>query len=378
MRFARLKTPWLYRTFPLEPISVSLGEGNRRREWLLLGCFFLTEDLGLQLKVQEAIMKAIVIDQYGGPEVLKLQNIDIGKPGKGQALVSLKAAGVNFVEIYQRRGSYPIDLPYVPGWEGAGIVEALGEGVSNVKVGDRVAYVHEPGAYAEQSLVKADRLIPLPPDLSFEQGAAFPLQGMTAHYLVHEFRKIKPNDVVLIHAAAGGMGLLLVQWARHLGARVIGTVSTEEKAKAAKKAGASDVIIYTKQNFAVETMKLTNNRGADLIIDGVAKSTFPGNLEAAALRGNIVIFGAASGPADPISPNALMPRSLTVSGGSLPNFIHTRDEMLTRAQAVIKGIQEGWLKLRIDKVIPLAQAAEAHRLLENRQTIGKVIINISR
>ena len=179
-------------------------------------------------------MKAIVIDQYGGPEVLKLQNIDIGKPGKGQVLVSLKAAGVNFVEIYQRRGTYPIKVPYVPGWEAAGVVEAVGEGVSSVKVGDRVAYVHQPGAYAEQCLVRADSLIPLPSDLSFEQGAAFPLQGMTAHYLIHEFRKIKPGDIVLIHAAAGGMGLLLVQWAHHLGAKVIGTVSTEEKAKASE------------------------------------------------------------------------------------------------------------------------------------------------
>ncbi len=321
-------------------------------------------------------MKAIVISQYGGPEVLKFQEKAIGKPAKGQVLVRLAAAGVNFVEIYQRRGTYPIKLPYTPGSEGAGVVEAIGEGVTLVKVGDRVAYVHEPGSYADYSVADAESLIPLPPDFSFERAAAFPLQGMTAHYLVHEFRKIKPNDVVLIHAAAGGMGLLLVQWARHLGARVIGTVSTEAKAKAALEAGASDVILYTTQNFVNETKKLTNGHGADLIIDGVGKTTFAGNLEAAALRGNIVIFGAASGPADPILPNALMARSLTVSGGSLPNFLLNRNEMLNRAQAVIKGIQEKWLKLKIDKVIPLAQAAEAHRLLEGRHTIGKVILSI--
>lgn len=321
-------------------------------------------------------MKAIVISQYGGPEVLKLQEIEIGKPGKGQVLVKLAAAGLNFVEIYQRRGTYPKKLPYVPGWEGAGTIEAIGEGVSGFKIGDRVAYVHEPGAYAEYSLVKADRLIPIPSNFTFEQAAAFPLQGMTAHYLLHEFRKPKPGDVVLIHAAAGGMGLLLVQWARHLGARVIGTVSTEEKAKAAKEAGASDVILYTKQNFVDEIKNLTDGHGADLIIDGVGKTTFSGNLEAASLRGTIVIFGAASGSADAIVPNVLMPRSLTIAGGSLPNFILTREEMLSRAQAVIKGVQEGWLKLRIDKVIPLAQAAEAHRLLENRQTIGKVVLRI--
>lgn len=321
-------------------------------------------------------MKAIGISQYGGPEVLQLQETEIGKPGKGQVLVRLAAAGVNFVEIYQRKGTYPRKLPYIPGSEGAGVVEAVGEGVTQFKAGDRVAYVHEPGAYAEKSLVKADSLIPLPADFSFEQGAAFPLQGMTAHYLLHEFRKIRPGDVVLIHAAAGGMGLLLVQWTRHLGARVIGTVSTEEKAKAAKEAGATDVILYTKQDFVVETKKLTEGHGADLIIDGVGKTTFSGNLEAAALRGNIVIYGAASGPAEAMLPNALMARSLTVSGGSLPNYLLSRQEMLARAQAVIKGVQEGWLKLRIDKVIPLAEAAEAHRLLENRQTIGKVILDI--
>lgn len=321
-------------------------------------------------------MKAIVINACGGPEVLKLQEVEIGKPGKGQVLVRLAAAGVNFVEIYQRRGIYPRKLPYIPGSEGAGTVEAVGEGGSLFNVGDRVAYVHEPGAYAEASVVRADSLIPLPPDFSFEQGAAFPLQGMTAHYLLHEFRKIKPGDVVLIHAAAGGMGLLLVQWARHLGAKVIGTVSTKEKAKAAKDAGAEYVILYNEQNFAVETKILTNGHGADLIIDGVGKSTSTGNLEAAALRGNIVIFGAASGIADPVVPNALMPRSLTISGGSLPNYLLDRKEMLGRAEAVIKGIQEGWLKLTIGNTLPLSQAAEAQRLLENRQTIGKVILKM--
>ncbi len=323
-------------------------------------------------------MKAIMVNQYGGPEVLKLQEVEIGKPGPGHVLVRLAATGVNFVEIYQRRGTYPKKLPYIPGSEAAGVIEEVGEGVTQFKPGDRVAYVHQPGAYAEKCIVTADGLIPLPEGFSLEQGAAFPLQGMTAHYLLHEFRKLKSGEVVLIHAAAGGMGLLLVQWARHYGAKVIGTVSTEEKAKAAKEAGASDVILYTKQNFAEVVKNLTNGHGADLIIDGVGKSTFAGNLEAAALRGNIVIFGAASGPADPISPNSLMAKSLTLSGGSLPNYLLNRNEMLSRAQAVLKGIQEGWLKIRIDKVIPLAEAAEAHRLLESRQTIGKVILNISK
>lgn len=319
-------------------------------------------------------MKAIQMSQYGGPEVLKLANVDIGKPQKGQALVQIKASGINFIDIYQRRGTYPVKLPNIPGLEASGIVEAIGEGVTNVKPGDRVAYVHEPGSYAELNLVQADHLIPLPQDLSFEQGAAFPLQGMTAHYLIYEFRNIKPGDVVLIHAAAGGMGLLLTQWAKHLGARVLGTVSTEEKAQIAKAAGADEIILYTKQDFVTEVKKLTNQRGADYIIDGVGKTTFQGNLEACALRGNIVIFGAASGPADPISPNGLMKKSLTISGGSLFNYLLSKEELMTRAKAVIDGIQQGWLKLRIDEIFPLEKATEAQRKLEDRNTMGKVLL----
>jgi NADPH:quinone reductase len=318
--------------------------------------------------------KAIVIEQYGGPEVLKLKEVELEEPGQGQALVRIANAGVNFVDIYQRRGTYTRKLPFVPGLEAAGVVEAIGEGVTNVKMGDRVAYTGQPGSYAEANVVQAESLIPLPLDFSFEQGAAFPLQGMTAHYLIHEFRKPKEEDVVLIHAAAGGMGLLLVQWARHLGARVIGTVSNEEKARAARQAGATDIILYTQQNFVMETKRLTNGHGADLIIDGVGKATFTGNLDAAALRGHILIFGAASGPADPILPNALMVRSLSVSGGSLQNYLLTRDELLGRASDVMEGIRNGWLSLRIFRVLPLAEASEAHRLLENRQTIGKVLL----
>lgn len=319
-------------------------------------------------------MKAIQISHIGGPEVLKIEEVKIEQPKKDQALIRVEAAGINFIDIYQRRGTYPINLPYIPGLEASGVIEAVGENVKNVKPGDRVAYVHEPGSYAQKSLVQAEHLIPLPPELSFEQGASFPLQGMTAHYLLHEFRKIKLNDIVLIHAAAGGMGLLLVQWAKHLGARVIGTVSTEEKARIAKEAGADEIILYTEQDFAKEVHKLTNKHGADLIIDGVGKTTFPGNLEAAALRGNIVIFGAASGPADPISPNILMKKSLTVSGGTLFNYILTKEELILRSKAVIEGIKAGWLKLRVDQVFPLERAAEAHQKLESRNTIGKLLL----
>ena len=320
-------------------------------------------------------MKAIQVTQYGSPEVLTIHEVSISNPGPGQALVRLEAAGINFIDIYQRRGTYPVPLPYIPGLEGAGVVESVGPGVQHLKPGDRVAYVHQPGSYAQMSLVDADRLIPLPAGISFEQGAAFPLQGMTAHYLLHEFRKIKPHETVLIHAAAGGMGLLLVQWAKHLGARVLGTVSTEEKARIAKEAGADEVILYTKQDFAAEVKRLTNSRGAELIIDGVGKTTFKGNLDAAALRGNIVIYGAASGPADPIVPNALMVKSLTVSGGMLFNYIITQEELIARSKAVIEGILQGWLKLRIDHVYPLEKASEAHYALEERRSTGKILLS---
>lgn len=319
-------------------------------------------------------MKAIQISEYGESDVLKIKEIKLDSPKKGQALIRIKAAGVNFIDIYQRRGRYPVTLPYVLGFEASGVVEAVGEDVRNVKPGDRVAYVHEAGSYAEQNIVRAENLIPLPAEFSFEQGAAFPLQGMTAHYLLHEFRKVKPSDVVLIHAAAGGMGLLLVQWAKHLGARVLGTVSTEEKALIAKDAGADEVIIYTKQDFVTEVHRLTDKRGADFIIDGVGKTTFQGNLEAAALRGNIVIFGAASGPADPIAPNDLMKRSLTISGGMLFNYLLNTQELMMRSKAVIEGIQKGWLKLRIDQTFPLEKANEAHAKLEGRGTSGKILL----
>jgi NADPH2:quinone reductase len=265
-------------------------------------------------------------------------------------------------------------VPFTPGVEAAGVVESVGDDVPWVKPGDRVAYTGEPGAYAEASLVRADRLIILPDDISFEQGAAFPLQGVTAHYLIHEFKLPGPGDFVLIHAAAGGVGLHLVQWAKHLGANVIGTVSTEEKARIARDAGADHVILYTKQDFAIETRRLTKGRGADLIIDGVGKSTFKGDVDTVAIRGQIIMFGATSGPADPISPNALMGRSISISGGSLSNFISTREELLHRASEVIQGIQEGWLRLKIDRILDLSEAAEAHRMLESRETSGKILL----
>ncbi len=322
-------------------------------------------------------MKEIKISNYGDATVLKLSETEPKpKPGPGQALVKIHIAGVNFVDIYQRRGTYPVKLPFIPGLEASGVIEAVGDNVTAFRPADRVAYTGHLGSYSEYTVIEADRLIALPKELSFEQGAAIPLQGMTAHYLIHEFRKPKPGETVLIHAAAGGVGLLLVQWAKHLGATVIGTVSTEEKAVAAKEAGADHIVLYGKQDFVGETKRLTDGRGAELILDGVAKSTFTGDLEAVALRGHIVVFGSASGPADPVAPNSLGAKSISISGGSLGNYIATREELLRRSGEVVNAVKEGWLKLRIGQVLPLVEAEMAHRMLEGRQTMGKIVLKV--
>lgn len=319
-------------------------------------------------------MKAIQVTQTGDASVLELKELSIPPLGAGEALVRVKAAGLNFIDIYIRTGRYERPLPHTPGLEAAGIVEAVAPDVTEVNVGDRVAYTGQLGSYAEYNVVKANRLIPLPDDMSFEQGAAFPLQGMTAHYLLHEFYKIRPGDFVLVHAAAGGVGRLLVQWAKHLGANVIGTVSTEDKATIAKAAGADHVILYTKQDFVAETSKITHNKGIDYIIDGVGKTTFPKDLEAVRLRGHICLFGSVSGPADPFPPNSLQAKSITLYGGTLLNFILTRDELLKRANAVLQAVREGWLKLTIDYKFPLEEAAKAQQMLESRKTTGKIIL----
>jgi len=322
-------------------------------------------------------IQAIRIEEYGGIDVLQLKQISLPAPGPGQARVRIHAAGLNFIDIYRRRGDYTPDLPYTPGLEASGVVEAIGEGVTEVAVGDRVAYTGQPGAYAEASLVEASQLVPLPDSMSFAEGAAFPLQGMTAHYLINEYNKPKPDMPVLIHAAAGGMGLLLVQWAKHLRAQVIGTVSTKEKAELAMKAGCDHVINYTEQDFVTEVKRITGNSGVELIIDGVGKDTFPGDLEAISLRGTIVVFGSASGRCEPVSANVFQQKSIRVCGGSLFNYLLDRDELLMRAQDVTQGIQEGWLKLSINHEFPLKDAAQAHKLLESRQSTGKIILTMA-
>jgi len=322
-------------------------------------------------------MKAIRVNQNGDANVLQLQDMPQPQPGAGEALIRQKTAGVNFADIYMRIGRRPVPVPFTPGLEGAGIVESTGDGVTEVKPGDRVAYAGHLGSYAEFAVVKASQLIPLPDEISFEQAAAFPLQGLTAHYLLHDYYHIKPGDNILVHAAAGGVGLLLVQMLKHIGARVIGTVSTDEKARIAREAGADDVIIYTKQEFVTEVKNLTHGKGADYIIDGVGKDTFTKDLEAARIRGCICLFGSASGPAEPLAPNSLQAKSLIVCGGSLGNHINSREELLMRTQDLFSGMKEGWLKFKIDRVLSLDRAAEAHQLLESRKTSGKVVLKIN-
>ncbi|MGH9561800.1 MAG: quinone oxidoreductase family protein, partial [Terracidiphilus sp.] len=250
-------------------------------------------------------MKAMRVRQAGDPSVLLLEDLPKPTPGPGEALVRNHAVGVNFADIYMRNGSarMPIPFPFTLGIEGAGIVESVGEGVTDVKAGDRVAYASAPGSYAEYHVVKAMQLAPLPAEFSFEQGAAMMLQGMTAHYLIHEFYPVRRGSTVLVHAAAGGMGRLLIQWLKHLGAITIGTVSTEDKAEVAREAGAHHVILYTKQDFVEEAKKFTGGKGVDYIIDGVGKTTFTKNFDALRTRGWATMFGMASGPAEPVVPN---------------------------------------------------------------------------
>jgi NADPH2:quinone reductase len=322
-------------------------------------------------------MKSIAVTAFGGPEVLALVDVPRPAPKAGEALVRIAASGVNYIDISMRSGKRPgSTLPMALGFEAAGTVEELGADVSVVAVGDRVMYAMTGGSYAEYACVPAEALVHIPAALDFIHAAALPLQSLTAHYLVHDFRRIGPGSTVVIHAVAGGVGLLVTQFAKHLGARVIGTTSSAEKAAKAKAKGADEVIIYTETDFAPEVMRLTGGVGADLILDSVGKTTFPGDVHAACMRGNIVMFGSSSGPAEPVSPNSFTAKGLTVSGASLSQFIATRADLLRRADDVLAGLAAGWLTLSIDHVLPLAQAAEAHRLLESRATSGKLVLTI--
>jgi len=320
-------------------------------------------------------MKAIRVHAPGGPEALQYEEIERPAPGPGQVLVKIEAAGVNFIDNYQRTGHYKVPLPVTLGQEAAGTVSALGPGVAEPKVGDRIAYTTVLGAYAEYAVVPADRVVVLPDGVSTKQGAAVMLQGMTAHYLATSTYALKSGDACLVHAAAGGVGLLLCQIAKLRGARVLGTVSTREKAALARAAGADDVILYTEQDFETEVKRVTNGAGLQVIYDSVGKTTFEKGLGCLALRGMMVLYGQSSGPVGPFDPQALNQKgSLFLTRPTLAHYIATRAELVGRAGEVLGWIKSGKLTVRIERELPLAQAAEAHQLLQGRKTTGKVLL----
>ena len=321
-------------------------------------------------------MKAIQVTQPGGPEALTLVDLPNPEPTQNEAVVGIKAAGVNFIDVYYRGGRYPSPLPFTVGQEGAGVVSAIGSDVTNLKVGDRVAYTGVLGGYAECAAVPADRLVKIPDDLDFYQAAAAMLQGMTAHYLSHSTYAIKEGETVLIHAAAGGVGSLLVQMAKHLGARVIGTAGSEAKAQLARDAGADEVIIYTTQDFETETRRLTDGDGVNVVYDGVGKTTFEKDLNVLRPRGYLVLYGASSGAVPAVDPMVLNKKgSIYLTRPSLHHYIHTREELEDRSTAVLKMVAQGTLTLRIHKIYPLSEAATAHRDLEGRKTTGKLLLS---
>jgi NADPH2:quinone reductase len=321
-------------------------------------------------------MKAIRIHSLGGPEVLKLEEVPDPQPGEGQAVVRVEAAGVNYVDVYFRTGLYKAAaLPFIPGQEAAGKVAAVGPGVTEVAVGDRVAYTGVPGAYAELAVVPAARLVKIPDGITTRQAAAAMLQGITAHFLASSTYPLKPGDVCIVHAAAGGVGQLLCQVAKLRGARVLGTVSTGEKARIAREAGADEVILYSQQDFSAEARRLNGGKGVQVIYDGVGRATFEKGLDTLAPRGLMVLFGQASGPVPPFDPSVLNQKgSLYLTRPSMGHYIADRDELMWRAGEVLGWIAQGKLRLSIDREVPLAQAADAHRALEGRETTGKVLL----
>jgi NADPH2:quinone reductase len=320
-------------------------------------------------------MKAIQIHETGGPEVLQLAELPIPQPGPGQVLIRVEAAGVNFIEIYFRKGTYKAALPFVPGSEAAGTVEELGPGVTGFAAGDAVASVAVLGSYAEYALVQASALVKVPEGLSMQQAAAALLQGMTAHYLSHSTYLLKAGDTALVHAGAGGVGLLLTQMAARLGARVMTTVSTAEKAELSREAGASDVIFYTEQNFEVEVKRLTGGKGVDVVYDSVGKTTFEGSLNCLRPRGLLALFGASSGPVPPFDLIHLSSKgSLFITRPTLWHYVATRAELDWRSGDVLGWAAQGELKLRTEHVYPLSDAAQAQIDLEERKTTGKILL----
>ena len=320
-------------------------------------------------------MKAVRIHQFGGPEVLQYEEVPTPTPGPGEVLVKLAAAGLNYSDVHQRTGHFPNKLPYTMGREGSGVVAALGLGVTNFKAGEPVAYTGVPGAYAEYALIPTERLVRMPAGLDVKVGAAAMLQGMTAHYLAYTTYPLKPGDSCLIHAAAGGVGLLFVQMAKQCGAQVFGTASTEEKAGLAREAGADEVILYTQQDFETELKRLTNGQGVNVVYDSVGRTTFEKSLNCLKPLGHLVLYGQASGPVAPFDPAILSAKgSLFLTCPSLPHYIADRASLEKRAGDVLSWIASGKLKIRTEITFPLANVAEALRSLEGRKTTGKVLL----
>jgi len=320
-------------------------------------------------------MQAIRVHESGGPEVLCIEDVADPQPGPGQVLVRMEASGVNFIDVYQRKGQYAMKHPYTPGTEGAGVVEAVGNGVTRIKAGDRVASEKFLGSYAELALAPADYVARLPERVSATVGAAAMLQGITAHYLAVSTYLIKAGDRCLVHAAAGGVGLLLCQIAKQRGAWVVGTTSTEAKATLAREAGADEVILYTQQDFVAEVKRLTSGRGVQVVYDSVGKTTFDGSLDCLAPRGMMVLFGQSSGPVPPLDPQILNRKgSLFLTRPTIGHYTASPDELASRADELFAWIADGSLAVHIDRVVPLAQAADAHRALESRATAGKVLL----
>jgi NADPH2:quinone reductase len=320
-------------------------------------------------------MKAIRVHRLGGPDVLTLETVDDPVPGAGEALVRMESIGVNFMDVYVRKGLYKSTLPFTPGSEGAGTVVAVGTGVLDVRVGDRVASQSFLGSYAELALARADRLVLLPDGSTARDGAAAMLQGMTAHYLAASTHTLQAGDICLVHAAAGGVGLLLCQIARRHGAFVIGTMSTEAKAALARQAGANETILYTKQDFVAEVKRITGGAGVQVVYDSVGATTFLKGLDCLAPRGMMALFGQSSGPVAPIDPQLLNQKgSLFLTRPTLAHYVATAAELRWRAGEVLGWVRDGSLRLRIDRELPLARAGDAHRALEARETTGKVLL----
>lgn len=320
-------------------------------------------------------MKAIQVSKPGGPEALEFVELPLPHPKAHEAVVEVSASGVNFIDVYFREGRYKAEMPLVLGQEGAGVVTSVGDEVNSLKIGDRVAWAGIQGSYAEFAAIPAEKLVIVPNDVTDQHAAASMLQGMTAHYLSHDTYPLKRGETALVHAAAGGVGLLLVQMAHNIGARVIATVSTDAKATLAREAGADEVILYTQQDFEVETKRLNGGKGVDVVYDSVGKTTFEKGLNILRPRGMMVLFGASSGAVPPFDPLALSQKgSLYVTRPSMLHYTASREDLVKRSGAVFEMIAEGKLKIRLEHTYPLKDAQQAHRDLESRKTTGKILL----